>query len=462
MCTPWWCVGKLQQQNSHFTKWSTLCNLAGGDVSEPACSYQDVLDHLNLTRSNELYIMTRPVRNYKQRTQVSLEVLLYAILDVVEKEQKFIPYVQTATRWRNDYISWDPQEFCGIDNVSLPAEVLWKPDLTIEEMTEKDKAPPTPYVTISANGFVEVHYDQVLVCTCRMHIYKFPFDTQRCNLTFKSVIHTAKDLLLKASDNSSEASESSRELMRTQYEWVFLNMNVTAYNASVDSDQDKIVYTITMRRKPILYIVNFVLPVLFFLGLDLASFLISDRAGEKLSFKITVLLAVTVLQLILNEILPSSTNRIPLIGVYCIGIFALMLLSLLETICVMRLMQIDNKSDNHADGEENGGFSKHANFYNGGVQDCGGIYSMSASEALNATLPGARESQSGVLCQTLEKLSDELKAMERTLRLLHGGHKEELGYWSRLARNINRVFFIFYVTLVVLFLTLLFTKWTSD
>ncbi|XP_061913493.1 5-hydroxytryptamine receptor 3C-like [Entelurus aequoreus] len=271
-----------------------------------------------------------------------------------------------------------------------------------------------------------------------------------------------KDLLLKASDNSSEASESSRELMRTQYEWVFLNMNVTAYNASVDSDQDKIVYTITMRRKPILYIVNFVLPVLFFLGLDLASFLISDRAGEKLSFKITVLLAVTVLQLILNEILPSSTNRIPLIGVYCIGIFALMLLSLLETICVMRLMQIDNKSDNHADGEENGGFSKHANFYNGGVQDCGGIYSMSASEALNATLPGARESQSGVLCQTLEKLSDELKAMERTLRLLHGGHKEELGYWSRLARNINRVFFIFYVTLVVLFLTLLFTKWTSD
>lgn len=71
---------------------------------------------------------------------------------------------------------------------------------------------------------------------------------------------------------------------------------------------------ITMKRRPILYIVNFLLPVLFFLCLDLSSFLISDKGGEKLCFKVTVLLGVTVLQLILNEILPSSTNWIPLIG----------------------------------------------------------------------------------------------------------------------------------------------------
>lgn len=37
-------------------------------------------------------------------------------------------------RWNNEYISWDPDQFCGIDNVSLPNNILWKPDLTIEEM----------------------------------------------------------------------------------------------------------------------------------------------------------------------------------------------------------------------------------------------------------------------------------------------------------------------------------------
>ena len=58
-----------------------------GASSEPVCRYQDVLNHLNLTKNNELFSMTRPVKDYKHPTQVSLEVLLYAILDVVRKIQ---------------------------------------------------------------------------------------------------------------------------------------------------------------------------------------------------------------------------------------------------------------------------------------------------------------------------------------------------------------------------------------
>ena len=51
--------------------------------TEGNCSYQDVLNHLNVKKDNELFFMTRPVKNFRRPTQVSLEVLLYAILDVV-------------------------------------------------------------------------------------------------------------------------------------------------------------------------------------------------------------------------------------------------------------------------------------------------------------------------------------------------------------------------------------------
>ncbi|KAK2820596.1 hypothetical protein Q5P01_023555 [Channa striata] len=438
------------------------------------CSYQDVLNYLNLTMNNELFIMTRPVKNYKQPTYVSLEVLLYAILDVVEKEQKFIPYVWTVTRWHNDFISWDPNQFCGIDNVSVPTEILWKPDLTIEEMTEKDKAPPSPYLTISDKGDVEVQNDQVLVSTCRMHTYNFPFDIQSCNLSFKSVIHTAKDLRLQPSDNSSEATEWSREVMRTQYEWLFINMTVTANNASDPLGQDIVVYTITMKRRSVLYIANFLLPVLFFLCLDLASFLISDRGGEKLSFKVTVLLAVTVLQLILNEILPSSSNNIPLIAVYCIGIFALMMLSLFETIFVMYLMEKDSASEStETAGDQSLSEScdkpRKVNFYSCKRElqkwiQSACVCDLSADETPSEPLPVAEEDNSTKLREeyhALEKLSDELKAIEKTLALLLNSRKEEEkpGYWTRLAKRLNKVFFIFYVTMVSLFLVFIFLKW---
>ncbi|KAF7204078.1 5-hydroxytryptamine receptor 3A-like [Nothobranchius furzeri] len=328
-----------------------------GDSPEGECSYQEVLKYLNLTKSNELFYMTRPVRDFRKPTEVSLEVLLYAILDVREIDQTFIPYVWIILEWQNDYISWNPSDFCGIQNVTIPTDSLWKPDLTIEEMTEKDKAPPSPHLIINSSGKVIIQNDQVLVSTCRMQIHKFPFDIQTCNLSIKSVVHSVEEIKLFHRLNSSVITNSSRQLMRTQYEWLFVNMTVTSKTVfPFGVEQDVIIYTISMKRRPTLYIVNFLLPILFFLFLDMSSFLISDRGGEKLSFKVTVLLAVTVMQLILNDILPSSSEWIPLIMVYCIGIFSLMMLSLLETILMMYLMERESASqDDELERNQGGG-----------------------------------------------------------------------------------------------------------
>ncbi|KAK0134363.1 5-hydroxytryptamine receptor 3A [Merluccius polli] len=104
-----------------------------------------------------------------------------------------------------------------------------------------------------------------------------------------------------------------------------------------------------MKRRPVLYIVNFLLPIWFFMCLDVASLFISEKGGEKLSFKVTVMLSVMVLQLILNDILPSTSNKIPLTATYITTIFALMLLSLLETILVMHLMEKDSRSQENGE-----------------------------------------------------------------------------------------------------------------
>ncbi|XP_070708342.1 5-hydroxytryptamine receptor 3A-like [Pempheris klunzingeri] len=290
--------------------------------------------------------MTRPVKHYKMTTWVYLQMAIYAILDVRELDQIFISYVWIYMSWQNQHIMWKSEDFCGLDKVVVPLATLWTPDLTIEEMTEKDKAPPSPYLTILENGEVEYRNDQVLVSTCKMQVYKFPFDIQRCTLSFKSAVYSDDEIKFEAILDESKITEWSYDAMRTQSEWLFINLTVNHKTVkSFDYNQSLIVYTISMRRRSALYIVNFLLPVLFFLCLDLASFLISDSGGEKLSFKVTVLLAVTVMQLLLNEILPSSSDRIPLIAIYCIGSFSLMMLSLLETILVMYLISKDSQDN---------------------------------------------------------------------------------------------------------------------
>ncbi len=56
------------------------------------------------------------------------------------------------------------------------------------------------------------------------------------------------------------------------------------------------------------------LPIFFFLVLDVMSFFIDGSGTDKLSFKVTLLLSISVFLLILNDTLPSTADQIPLIG----------------------------------------------------------------------------------------------------------------------------------------------------
>nr|XP_046233212.1 5-hydroxytryptamine receptor 3A-like [Scatophagus argus] len=373
--------------------------------------------------------------------------------------------------WKDEFISWDSDQFCGISRLILPTKHLWKPDLTIEEMTEKDKASQSPYLSVDSDGTILLRNDMMVSSTCKMRVYKFPFDIQSCHLSFKSIIHDAEQMNFVQMSNSASNTEWSRAMMRSQSEWRFINMEIfskTANNFGID--QNELVCQINMKRRPILYVVNFMLPIMLFFGLDLASFLISDNGGEKLSFKVTVMLAVTVMQLILNEILPSSSDRIPLIAVYCIGIFGLMMLSLLETILVMYLIERDNESTSLF--EDCKGKCSKVSFQNcfRDVKTCvpGACvrdvpHGETSSELLAATKEGS-SSQQMEESHDFEKVSDELREVVKTLTLLLSSKTEEgkPGYWTRITKTIDRVFLVFYVIAATLFLIYMYSCWTEE
>ncbi|KAL3967955.1 NLR family CARD domain-containing protein 3 [Sarotherodon galilaeus] len=106
--------------------------------SHKNCRYVDIINHLNLTQDKDMYIMTRPVRNYSHATRVYHNMAVEAILDVRETDQSLVSYIWVQYHWRNHYILWYPSQFCGLKNITFPTANLWMPDLTIEESCQKD------------------------------------------------------------------------------------------------------------------------------------------------------------------------------------------------------------------------------------------------------------------------------------------------------------------------------------
>ncbi|TWW82262.1 5-hydroxytryptamine receptor 3A [Takifugu flavidus] len=342
---------------------------------------------------------------------------------------------------------------------------------------QKDESPMNTYVDVTYDGHVTSDQDVKVVSTCKMDVHKFPFDTQSCNITIGSANYCAKEMRLVPFSNSSRATQFSREMIKTQGEWEFLQLSVTRTNFSIQDSQiwENLIYTLlkgavnlfpkfTMKRRPLLYVINFLLPIVFFLTLDLASFFIADHRGEKLGFKVTVLLAISVLLLILNDILPSMSNKTPLIATYCIVIFALMLLSLLETILVTYLLDkssqeklrvVKNCEDKQGRDDRKTDQAKRS--------CCSCICKASGDDHQGEVNPVAEEvntniqpGDGGVLMLILEQQ----KELQKTLNL-HLGCRGESCKLMLLAARINKAFFFFYVAAVSVFLLLIFAEWSS-
>ncbi|XP_016532055.1 5-hydroxytryptamine receptor 3A-like [Poecilia formosa] len=419
------------------------------DETGTKCRYWDVLEYLNLTKSNDMLTMSRPTRHYKRASGVYIEMRMYAILDVREADQSFMSYIWIYMEWDNDFLSWDEEDFCGISEVVIPRESLWMPDVIIEEMTEKDKNVQSPFLKVHNYGVIEYRDDKFVISTCKMKIFNFPFDIQSCNITFRSILYSDEELIFYMKNNDELITEESNKNIRMQYEWKFLNMSVTRKKVQYFyTNQTVVVYTITMKRKSALYVVNFLLPVLFFLCLDFASLLMPTGGGDKISFKITVLLAVTVMQLILIEILPFTSSKIPLIVIYCIGIFALMLFSLLETIFLNYLMTKDSSSLE-------------------GKRESDKLQIIKASstastcdELTDQTASMCKGGSSSQLFLAMEKVSDELREIKKIVLDKESEEKKD-GYWTRVAKKIDKIFSIIYVLAAILFLSVVFSVWLS-
>uniref|UniRef100_A0A096M7M3 Uncharacterized protein n=1 Tax=Poecilia formosa TaxID=48698 RepID=A0A096M7M3_POEFO len=281
----------------------------------------------------------RPVENQLTYTNISVYFTLYGILGVDEKSQLLITYIWTFYWWKNEFISWDPVQ-CGTNNISLPKEKFWLPDIVINEFMEENKAPSVPYVYLFNDGTMRNSFPVRVVSSCNLNIYTFPFDIQNCSLTFNSYIYYATEIRVFLGRDPKTITELSKKVMTTMGEWEL--MDITAKKVPNDDESglytDMLAFYIRVRRRATMYVVNLLLPSCFLITVDLFSFLLPPQSVDRSSFKMTLILGYTVFLLIMNDLLPITGNIIPLINVFFSLCLALMVASLLETILITNLL----------------------------------------------------------------------------------------------------------------------------
>ena len=187
-------------------------------------------------------------------------------------------------------------------------------------------------VIINHDGSSSWYSPASFTSTCKINVKLFPFDWQTCIMKFGSWTYGG-DLLTMTSE--SDFADTSKYV--TNGEWDLVEMraqlNKMKYNCCTYFFYD-VTYYLTIKRKPLYYIFNLIVPCALISSLTLIKFFLPPESGEKIGLGITVLLAMTVFLLIVADSLPSTSENIPLLGSYFIAIMFDTALSLVAT-CVI-------------------------------------------------------------------------------------------------------------------------------
>ncbi|XP_061469358.1 5-hydroxytryptamine receptor 3A-like [Rhineura floridana] len=404
------------------------------------CGYYDVAEYLNISSNKDLFSYTIPKRNWEETLEVSLDFTLVSILSVI---------------WKNDFISWDPLSFCNITNITVPVNVLWTPDIYIDERADEDKFTSSPAALLSYNGELLTFQAYRLTSSCSLDVHAFPFDEQKCNLTITTSLHSDQEILLKSLKTSKKASQDSRHHYLTNGEWKFQDLKIIQHKLTYGVvNFSAVTYQIRMKRRSILYVLVLILPTSTLFLLDMAISYAFASPGEKIAFKVTLILQVSFLSMILNDKLPATSDNPPVIAMFFTGMFTFMVLGILENAVVLYLKEKKSKFPSF---KGNKFINRILRKKNKEPDLPGTRESKENKQAVELPLPGKADEDSLMF---LKELNAELQQIKKHLALEECQDDPESVLWNKNMLLVEKGLYYTRLTLSVIFLIFTIVQWS--
>ncbi|XP_061864885.1 neuronal acetylcholine receptor subunit alpha-4 isoform X2 [Colius striatus] len=244
--------------------------------------------------------------------------------------------VWVKQEWHDYKLRWDPQEYENVTSIRIPSELIWRPDIVLYNNADGDFA--VTHLTkahLFYDGRIKWMPPAIYKSSCSIDVTFFPFDQQNCTMKFGSWTYDKAKI-----DLVSMHSHVDQLDYWESGEWVIINAvgnyNSKKYECCTEIYPD-ITYSFIIRRLPLFYTINLIIPCLLISCLTVLVFYLPSECGEKITLCISVLLSLTVFLLLITEIIPSTSLVIPLIGEYLLFTMIFVTLSIIITVFVLNV-----------------------------------------------------------------------------------------------------------------------------
>ncbi|PIC19144.1 hypothetical protein B9Z55_024792 [Caenorhabditis nigoni] len=297
---------------------------------------------------SDYYQYTRPVRNYSSVLNVTVQPQIYNLVEVNEQNEQIKILLWFPQSWKDDYLTWDPKEWNGIERIIIPKSQIWIPDGYIFNTVEETEPLENHNARVRYDGRVEVDFNKLVDLTCPMSVLSFPFDVQLCALQFGSWSYQAHAISFNVLDTFVPKKSKNSE-------WDIVSFNATKMTTKYGDTlggfnvYEEIFYYLELRRKPLYYIVVILLPSFLIVtvsnvGLFTPHGVHGDRE-EHVSLGLTTMLTMAVILDMVTGQMPRSAEGIPLLGMYVLIEFVISVIAVLVSVVIIfaheRMLYLD-------------------------------------------------------------------------------------------------------------------------
>ncbi|XP_018335066.1 acetylcholine receptor subunit beta-like 2 [Agrilus planipennis] len=299
--------------------------------------YDDLLSNYNR--------LIRPVVNNSETLTVYLGLKLSQLIEMNLKNQIMTTNLWVVQKWVDYKLTWDPEEYGGVEMLYVPSEHIWLPDIVLfnnadgnYEVTLMTKA------TLSYKGEVVWKPPSIYKSSCEINVQYFPFDEQSCLMKFGSWTYNGLQVDLKHINQVTGSNIVKTGIDLSEFylsvEWDILAVPATRneeYYPCCKEPYSDITFKITMRRKTLFYTVNLIIPCVGITFLTVLVFYLPSDSGEKVSLCVSILVSLTVFFLLLAEIIPPTSLAVPLLGKYLLFTMIITTSTIWITVCVLNV-----------------------------------------------------------------------------------------------------------------------------
>ena len=237
-----------------------------------------------------------------------------------------------SLKWTDELLYWDSDDFGAVSRISVTRDEIWTPG--IQQLSDGDANIEFSSAWLADDGNVTMVITGELIGYCDVDVLYFPIDEQTCRFVIIAPNLQAHEIRISPMKDYVEIG-----IFQKHGEWNIIGSAVYPIDYT-DIDINVVVtgliYDIRLQRRPIFVLLHTTAP-LFLIGLlNMVIYVVPIESGERISFAVSVLLALVFFTSNIGDSIPNTALNVPILSMITASLITLCTINVIISVVFSR------------------------------------------------------------------------------------------------------------------------------